>query len=260
MLSYYMLSKDGDRDHNEDSVGSYKAGDTYSFVLCDGLGGHGKGEVASALAVESGIACMAELGENPASEADMDRAFFAAQDAVLKKQEEEYAEGSMKTTMVMLRINPQDIIWGHIGDSRLYAFLNDRIVEQTLDHSVPQMLVTTGEIKMKDIRNHPDRNRLLRVVGTEWDGKRFTIHEPVARKGRQAFLLCSDGFWELIEEKDMEKTLRKASTPEAWILQMESIVLKNGAGKNMDNYSAIAVFVEGDKDGGSKMFPWSFLR
>ena len=58
-----------------------------------------------------------------------------------------------------------------------------------------------------------------------------------------SFLLCSDGFWELIDERHMCKTLKKAKTPEEWLQNMRQIVLKNGRGTNMDNYSAIAVFI-----------------
>ena len=58
-----------------------------------------------------------------------------------------------------------------------------------------------------------------------------------------AFLLCSDGFWELIEEKTMQTMLKKSETPENWLDNMEKEVLKNGKGKEMDNYSAVAVFV-----------------
>ena len=64
------------------------------------------------------------------------------------------------------------------------------------------------------------------------------------RSGQQAFLLCTDGFWELIEEKKMEALLKKADTPEQWIRLMQEVILKNGRNTDMDNYSAIAVWLE----------------
>lgn len=63
------------------------------------------------------------------------------------------------------------------------------------------MLVAAGQLKEKQIRNHPDRNRLLRVLGVDWDSPKYQLEEPKERLGKQAFLLCTDGFWELIEEK-----------------------------------------------------------
>ena len=79
---------------------------------------------------------------------------------------------------------------------------------RTIDHSIPQMLALAGEIKEKEIRRHPDRNKLLRVVGTDWENPQYEISEDVEKTGGEAFLLCSDGFWENITEKEMVKCLK----------------------------------------------------
>ena len=64
------------------------------------------------------------------------------------------------------------------------------------------------------------------------------------RGGKEAFLLCTDGFWEWIEEKEMLSTLKRAQSPGKWLRLMEKELLKNGTGKGMDNYSAITVFLD----------------
>lgn len=241
MVSYHLFSNRGDRENNEDNVGMYQAEQNFCFALADGLGGHGKGERASEIAVEQAVVAFAMngVGEEPMAEA-----FAKAQQAILTEQKEDVTAMDMKTTLVLLHIEENQIRWGHIGDSRLYYFQNGKLVKRTLDHSVPQMLVAAGQIKEKHIRNHPDRNRLLRVLGVDWDSPKYQIAEPEPRTGQQAFLLCTDGFWELIDEKKMMNCLKKAKTPEEWILLMEGIVRKNGQGTNMDNYSAIAVWVD----------------
>ena len=162
---------------------------------------------------------------------------------MLKTQKDRGCPDEMKTTLVVLLIDEEKILWGHIGDSRLYYFQNRKYRVRTLDHSVPQMLVLAGEITEKEIRGHADRNRLLRVMGTEWDSPKYQIAEFMETGQKMAFLLCSDGFWELIEEKTMQTMLKKSETPENWLDNMEKEVLKNGKGKEMDNYSAVAVFV-----------------
>ena len=80
-------------------------------------------------------------------------------------------------------------------------------------------------------------------LGVDWDSPKYQIAESRQREERQAFLLCSDGFWELIDEKKMQHCLKKASSPKEWAELMESIVRKNGQGKNMDNYSAVTVWI-----------------
>lgn len=118
------------------------------------------------------------------------------------------------------------------------------------DHSIPQYLVNIGEIKERDIRHHPDRNKLLRVMGSEWETLRYQRLKLEEPECGDAFLLCTDGFWEWIEEKDMERFLKRASCSEEWLNMMKGFIYARGRGNRMDNLSAIAVMrVDGD-DGG----------
>ena len=85
---------------------------------------------------------------------------------------------------------------------------------------------------------------MLRVLGVPWERTLYEISESVSVAEGQAFLLCSDGFWELILEKEMEKTLKQSKSVAQWLAKMEQIVLKRGAGRDMDNYSAICVYID----------------
>ena len=241
MVSFRLLTEKGDREVNEDSIKMIKTQDGYCFALADGLGGHGKGEVASQLVVENAVREFA-LGWD--KETFLENAFLSGQEKLLDLQRQMNAGNAMKTTMVVLTIAGQEIRWGHVGDSRLYYFKNQRkLVTRTLDHSVPQMMVQTGAIKEKEIRGHADRNRLVRVMGVEWNEPKYEVSHPIEVRGKQAFLLCSDGFWEWITEKQMVYWLKKAKTVEEWVDGMRGDVIKNGMNKNMDNYSAIAVWL-----------------
>lgn len=240
MITYAMISKEGNREKNEDFIGMKEDEGAFCFVLADGLGGHGRGDVASKLVVEE----TKELFHHTSNiDNFLRKAYSTSQDKLLKYQNAEHALNEMKTTEVILVIGEETIQWGHIGDSRLYHFKGNRLAERTLDHSVPQMLVSSGEIKEKEIRNHPDRNRVLRVMGTEWSQPKYEIGNAIKPKGNHSFLLCSDGFWELIEEKDMKVWLKKSDSPEEWLNHMEQLVLENGKEVDMDNYSAIAVWI-----------------
>ena len=79
-------------------------------------------------------------------------------------------------------------------------------------------------------------------MGIEWEEPMYELMAPMPLKKCQAFLLCSDGFWELIDEKEMCALLKKANSPQEWLLNMAEIVKANGVGRNMDNFSAIAVW------------------
>lgn len=239
MITYRIITNQGDREINEDCAAAVETNENYCFLLADGLGGHGKGEIASALVVESGK----YLFRQYQGESFLEDCFSTAQKDLMEEQKLQNAYSEMKTTMVALEIRGNMAKWGHIGDSRLYHFYKNKIVTRTLDHSVPQMLVMAGEIKEKQIRGHEDRNRLLRVMGVEWSSPQYTLAREVPLKECQAFLLCSDGFWELIEEKTMISLLKKSKSLDMWMEEMETEVRKNGIGKNMDNYTAIGIWI-----------------
>lgn len=240
MIEHASITKKGDRTINEDYIGNSQSGNARLFCLADGLGGHGKGEVASELVVKESISTFEAENHSDI----LANCFNQSQSNLLKEQIKENSRDEMKSTLTLLLIDENTASWGHVGDSRIYLFRKKKLFTRTLDHSVPQMLVSTGEIKDKDIRFHEDRNRLIRVMGMEWNAPKYELSEKTPIQRGDAFLLCTDGFWELIDEKDMTKLLKKANSPDKWLSEMEEIVLKNGAGKNMDNYSAIAVFIK----------------
>ena len=234
--SYSSISNKGERNINEDFLDVSIKPERLAFILCDGLGGHGNGDIASRFVVN----CMKESLERTAS---IEESIVYAQEGLMQKQIQENAKDSMKTTVTCLTVTGDTARFGHVGDSRIYYFEKAKYKLRSQDHSVPQMLANRGDIKEKDIRHHEDRSRLLRVLGTAWNSPKYQMVDNIKLTKNSSFLLCSDGFWELIDEKMMCKTLKSAKSPQEWLQNMEQIVLQNGRGTNMDNYSAIAVFV-----------------
>ena len=240
-MTYHSITFPGARPINEDSVAAMEHDGCYCFIAADGLGGHGKGEVASQKLVDV-FSQTFDMGVED-GEAFLASAFSLAQDEILAEQKRQSAGFEMKTTAVALTIINGKCRWGWVGDSRLYAFRKNKVKSRTLDHSVPQMLVLSGDIKEKQIRCHPDRNRLLRVLGVEWDDPRYELSCEMNLADCQAFLLCTDGFWELIDEKRMCALLKKSTDAQQWLEAMTAEVAANGAGQEMDNYSAITVMI-----------------
>ena len=239
IIDYDVITSKGERPVNEDCVRVIDRGETKVFVLADGLGGQGFGDLASHAAIDA----VEEFMKNNEFDGEFVKNCLAcANNGVLKAQEEkEYFD--MRTTLVLLVIHEEKAYWGHVGDSRLYVFSNNKYEYRTPDHSVPQALLNMGEIKEEDIRHHQDRNRLLRALGNNNDGGEFVfdIDESDVNISGRDFLLCSDGFWEWIVEKDMSKVLKKTSDAHICLKNMSNKVLTDGFGNNMDNFSAILV-------------------
>ena len=239
MIRSASLTAPGSREVNEDAIACIE--DRACFLVCDGLGGHGRGDEASGLVAET----FREACRTMTDPASFLGAWFPeAQRRPTEKQQALHAERNMKTTAAALVIGGKRAFIGHIGDSRAYVFHRNKITYRTLDHSVCQMLVLSGEIREDEIRHHPDRSILLRVMGVPWEKPMYELSRPIRLKRGHAFLLCSDGFWELIEEAEMCEALAKSAPPDEWLTNMEQTVRRNGENTNMDNYSAIAVWNE----------------
>lgn len=162
----------------------------------------------------------------------------------MNKQAELNKVGGMKTTVCLLLIKEGSAAAAWVGDSRIYRFSGKGLPTRTSDHSVPQMLVSSGEIKESEIRRHPDRNRLLRAMGSKWESPRYQLWPLSPPKAGESFLLCSDGFWEWIDENQMCRRRLLHRGAESWLRAMERKVVKTGCGKGMDNYSALVVNIK----------------
>ena len=245
MIKYYLFSDKGGREINEDAVGHIEHDGKHCFILCDGLGGHGMGDVASSLVCDAVAGLFKDYKLNSFDDF-LREAFETAQKRLRSEQDIRNAKNKMKTTCTILVIDNTEACIGFIGDSRLYIYAGNEILRRTLDHSVPQRLALAGQIQEKEIRNHPDRNKVLHVMGTEWEKPEYEILEGVPLDRCQAFLLCSDGFWENIEDKEMCRELKKSGSPEEWIKNMIRCVKKRNGKEidKMDNYSAIGIWTE----------------
>lgn len=236
LISYASYSDTGGRPCNEDTVEIRPMdGERLCAVLADGLGGHGGGKNASQAAGNLIIQGW-DGGANP----EHLRALAdQAHQAVLAMQT---PACQMKTTVVVLALDRDRAAWAYAGDSRLYHFENGRLIWQTRDHSASQIAVLLGQITPRQIRFHEDRSRIFRALGQR-DGGNADVGEIPLTPCRHAFLLCSDGFWEYVDEEEMEAALAQAGTPEQWLKQMRKLLARRAPSDN-DNNSAAAIWVE----------------
>jgi serine/threonine protein phosphatase PrpC len=225
----------GGRDENEDSILTHQQEDFILLAVADGLGGHGGGKIASSCAVETlstQKARLESLDETALREvcAEINEEILAGQTPRVR----------MKTTLALALIKKNALAFLHVGDSRIYLFRQGSIAYQSQDHSVSQLAVLTGAIKQEQIRFHEDRNKVLRSLGSETGATPDIRLEQRPLQPGDAILLCTDGFWEYVTEKEMISLLKQAKTAEDWLKHMHRLIQRR-AKKDHDNNSAIAL-------------------
>jgi len=240
-LAISALSKPGGRQPNEDAFGCWSSDHTTFCLVCDGAGGHGGGEVASKLAVRVALGRFQAMPV--CSGHAIDGALRAAHEAILAAQHSGNYVAHMRSTAVVLSIDTAHgtAMWGHLGDTRLYCFRRGAIIARTIDHSIVQRMVDAGYLFDGDIRDSPARNQLFAALGQSENFAPAIMVAPLQLENGDAFLVCTDGFWALVQDAAMISSLKDAPTTEAWLALMEREVLANG-GRDQDNYSALAIW------------------
>ena len=233
-LTTASVSHIGYRARNEDSC-AWVPG---CWTVADGLGGHGGGEVAARLAVDTVLTAIRDQPPKPAA---LQRAILRADQAIIDQQSQQRRLSQMRTTLVLLVSDGCHALWAHVGDSRLYHLRDGQVQERTRDHSVPQALADAGLIHPEDIRHHPDRNRLLRCLGSGTDPG-ITVGDPITLTPGDTFLLCTDGFWESVTDQDLTSTRAQAPDPDTWLNTLAERI-QTRADPAQDNYTALSVWV-----------------
>ena len=239
-LDIATISKKGGRKVNEDACNYLSLPNISCCVLSDGLGGHYGGEIASKLVIDGVLEAFKEVSE--CSGQAIKLLLQKGNNDIIQAQMNDTKLNQMRATAVILIVDKLKKIatWGHVGDSRLYYFQNNQIFIQTHDHSIAQSMIDAGYMRAEDLRSSPTRNQLYAALGDADDSKYDVAASGVSLKHGDAFLMCSDGWWEYIEETEMESTLNFANTAQDWLEKLEQLVLARGHDKQ-DNYSAIAV-------------------
>lgn len=197
------------RTENQDFFGYWESDDDREFdlrgrlaVVCDGMGGHSGGEIASRMAVE------AIIDNYKASEAD--NVSEALRHAIETANRTVYGEGvrlkelaGMGTTVTAIVQRREMVYFGQVGDSRAYLIRGGQMKQMTKDHSLVQQLVDEGLLEESEMENHPDKNVILRSLGVKPEVDVDVSHIPIATG--DAFLVCSDGLTGLVSNNEILK-------------------------------------------------------
>ena len=209
----FFYTSPGGRDHNEDAVGEKEFPSGRLFLLADGLGGHQRGEMASACVVEAMQNAPEPEKDQPLSQW-MVQQISNANQALLALRES--TQWRMKSTLVALFLGEKEACWGHVGDSRLYYLHGDQLAAITKDHSVAYAKYKNGEITRGQIGKDEDQSSLLRALGNPERNQPDLGQGEGAPQPGDGFLLCSDGVWEYLYDGEVLVDFLKTETAQEW--------------------------------------------
>jgi PPM family protein phosphatase len=235
------------RNNNQDSALSYfftsrsadQRPDFGLFIVADGMGGHHDGEKASALAARTVAAQATNTvylpllnGDNDADRPPITEAMIAA----VQKANADIIAGVPEggTTMTAVAVIGDLAYVAHVGDSRVYLITKDGLEQITRDHSLVQRLIELDQLTREEAEDHPQKNVLYRALGQSETLEVDALTRRLPPNSR--LLLCSDGLWNLVEEKDIVEIAMSHNNPQEACDKLVALANKRGG---TDNITAI---------------------
>ncbi|MDA8227194.1 MAG: Stp1/IreP family PP2C-type Ser/Thr phosphatase [Desulfitobacterium hafniense] len=211
------------------------------YAVADGMGGHSAGEIASRTALEPFASLASDINNVPAEmlEEWVKEVLLKANSLVYESSRQNPGCEGMGTTLTALVIREGLAVVGHVGDSRAYLWRDENLTSLTIDHSLVGELVRAGQITIEEAEKHPQRHVLVRAIGANQYLEVDCLRLPV-RTG-DVFILCTDGFSNLISEAELAEELRKTGSWEEHFERLKSLVVERGA---TDNFTALCCILE----------------
>ncbi|PIA72806.1 serine/threonine-protein phosphatase [Ectopseudomonas toyotomiensis] len=216
------------RTHNEDAVVCRP--DLGLWALADGMGGHARGEVASALALEEVVGAV-QQGE------ELFAAVHAAHLAIIAAAQPGAGEAGMGSTLVAVRQDGDEFELAWVGDSRAYRIGSEHIEQLSHDHSWVQAMVDVGRMSAEEAREHPRRNVILQCLGQVGQAPEVGLLR-VRLAPDELLLLCSDGLTNELDDAAIQRCCAEADTLEAMVEQLVGLANSHGG---RDNISCIVL-------------------
>lgn len=234
MTESFEFTSIGGREENQDALATCELDGKGIYLVADGLGGHRNGALASQRIVTS---LMRAWKNDPDWDIEkLKKHTEAANREIIDIQVQ--TQSRAKSTLALVVLSQAKVLWANSGDSRIYRIRAGEICQITEDHSVAYRKYKNGEITKAEIAGDEDQSSLLRTLGSErrWEPD---FYEDELKSG-DAFLLCSDGFWEYISDEEMLVDWLKASSAVNWTRLMLLRILPR-IPPNNDNLSVITV-------------------
>jgi PPM family protein phosphatase len=214
------------REANEDSA---YAGERL-LAIADGMGGHAAGEVASAAVIDALKPLDTQV---PAGELlnALDHAVRQASRTLTEMAQADPELSGMGTTLTALLWSGSQLGLVHIGDSRAYLVRDGKVFQITHDHTMVQTLLDDGKITAEEVASHPQRNLILRALGTNLKCEP-DLQLREARPGDR-YLLCSDGLYDAADAESISSVLRSVADPDEAAAELLGLAIDGGGPDNI---------------------------
>lgn len=202
----------------------------YLYAVCDGMGGEELGEVASMIAVKT----LVQYQKTDIKSTIMD--YIQEANKLICNEIKKNAGVRIGTTLALLFITAGKAIAYNIGDSRVYLFRNNKLMQLSEDHTQVQRLVDMGLLEKDAAANHKDRHKLTQHLGIFPDELILEPHvsQEIDLEQNDIFLLCSDGLTDMVSDDDIADILSdKKEGPESMTEMLISKALENGGKDNV---------------------------
>jgi serine/threonine protein phosphatase PrpC len=243
-FSVYQQSHIGGRKVNQDRMGYSFTRDALLLVLADGMGGHLRGEMAAAIAMQTMSAWFQKHATPYVKKPErfLEQAFLAAHHEIHRYRAAHNLPDTPRTTVVACLIQHNSAIWAHCGDSRLYWLRRGQILGRTRDHSHIEHLIAQGRAAPAERATHPDRNKLYNCLGASSLPK-VELSRQASLQAGDVVLLCSDGLWAMLPDEEITRRLSTQTIVRAVpdMIGMATAI----AGDKSDNTTALAIMWQG---------------
>lgn len=227
----FLTDKGNVRELNEDFLSYSKENEFSIYVVGDGMGGHNAGEVASKRAVESIISFIRENYGNMSLDNLLEEAILYANSKIYSMSQESTGLSGMGTTITAI-LELKDIVYvANVGDSACFGINENGIKKLTKDHSLVQELVDSGCITEGEAKNHPRKNIITRAIGT--NSKVDVDIFKLSRNEYKAYLLCTDGLINDVEEEEIWKEVIKSEDFDKSCKELVEIAKERGGRDNI---------------------------
>ncbi len=208
MQTFYLSDPGKVRTHNEDDVTILNNNnEEFLLAVADGMGGHKAGEVASKIAIDHLVDEFNKLTTFGSKENAIEwlrNIVVEINNMIFDYTNNNPNSKGMGTTLVLAVKTNDYILFGNIGDSSGYVVKNQKLHKVTKDHTLVNLLVSTGELTEEEARYHPRKNVLMRALGAN-DPIEIDIFD--VDPNIEGIFLCSDGLTNMLSEEQIEKIL-----------------------------------------------------